>query len=106
MFDNTASTSKKKIAAMVAIANTVSVAIPVSRLEDQEILDISCLTWRTNCAGEVFAILLKPIINLATTFNALKKHLSHVQTPDRRIYPVKKILNEMPNTIYPHKMQD
>ena len=32
------------------------VAKPVSRLFAQEILEISCLTCRTNCAGEVFAI--------------------------------------------------
>lgn len=44
------------MAAIVAIAKTVIVAKPVSRLLAQEILEISCLTCRTNCAGEVFAI--------------------------------------------------
>ena len=38
---------------MVVIINTVNVAVPVSRLEAQEIRLISCLTCLTNCAGEI-----------------------------------------------------
>ena len=57
-FESTRSTSRKKIAAMVAITKTVMVAVPVSRREAQEIREISWRTCLTNCAGDVFAMVV------------------------------------------------
>ena len=56
MFESTRSTRRKKIAAIVAITNTVMVAVPVSRRVAQEIRFISWRTCLTNCAGDVFAM--------------------------------------------------
>ena len=90
------------MAAIVAIAKTVIVAKPVSRLLAHEILVISCLTCLTNCAGEVFAI--KFAVIFFPSLTNFPKRIGYQGI----VYTTRVLnfcLNKWRNIIYPLKLQ-